>query len=116
MTNEEFENTVKTIVENPIYIMLINYKSGISIVGCFIDFQYENSKYTWAFPVRSVIKAANQWYDNNVYINAIFVEAIVKLNPDEVESLHVLKTFLKGNELINESTILEEDRSAYVAI
>ena len=96
-----------SILEEPLFIIRINYKSGNHVICCFHSFETEHGKWDWTNCNDLVVKIVLKGVENSVFSPMI-------LGPDHVESVWQLQSYLKTSKAVDRDVLLHHLREANI--
>ena len=107
MTTQEIEKIVDENIHKPIFVIELGYTSGNVIAGAFTKFSYDNGNYEWAFAASCVTDKVRARMKGDGY-NVPLSEDFIRLNPDKIEYITQITSFMQVSEIISREELLAE--------
>lgn len=95
-TENEIKKMVTQILDKPLFVLKIVYKSGHVEMMPFHKFTYDNGVYEWETPCSTISEKME------------LSQSIIHLNPSEIESIFQYDSFEKTSDFITKAELLND--------
>ena len=100
MTPKEIEEQADRLLDKPLFVVRVNYKSGNHVICCFHSFDIEKGNWEWTKCVDIITRTALRGVNNVVY-------SPVLLGPENIESVWQIQTYVKTSHAINRGPLID---------